>query len=76
MTGQKQTLAEQRIKICRSNKCGFYDKNGTSEKAFIKGKEACAGCGCNLAAKTSSQDSYCYLKDIGKIPLWDVEVKK
>ena len=75
ITGQKKTLAEQRIKICRSNKCGYYDKNGTSEKAFVKGKESCGGCGCLLSSKVASQDSYCYLKDINQKPLWDVEKK-
>lgn len=59
-----------RLNICRSNSCGYYDKLGESEKAFVKGKEACGVCGCNLKLLTSSQDSTCSLIDLGKIPLW------
>jgi len=66
-------MAAERIKICRSNKCGFYDEKGTSEKAFLPGQETCGQCGCALKAKCASKDSYCSLKDIGQEPLWEVK---
>ena len=65
-------MAAERIKICRKNTCGFYDKLGESETVFLKGKEACGLCGCNLEMKCASQDSYCALKDINQDPLWDI----
>ena len=71
-----EIIAKKRISICRSNVCGFYDEKGSSEKAYIKGKEACSGCGCNLDWKTHSLSSSCYLKSIGKEALWDSVIQK
>ena len=68
-----KSIAEKRISICRTNQCGFYDKDGSSKKAVIKGLEACSGCGCNLEIKGYSLSSHCYLKDIGEKPLWEEE---
>ena len=56
--------AKKRLKICQSNKCGFYDKEGNSEKAFIKGEPACGVCGCNIAFLTASLDSKCSLQEL------------
>lgn len=63
--------ANRRLSICRSNQCGFYDKEGSSETVVVKGLESCGGCGCNLTGKTHAMSKWCYLKDIGKEPLWD-----
>lgn len=64
-------IAKQRSIICESNACGFYDLKGTSPLAVLRGKPACAGCGCNIKVKTHSLSSFCYLKDIERNPLWD-----
>lgn len=66
-----EEIATERLTICRTNKCGFYDPEGKSDKAFYPGEESCGCCGCKLAWKTRSLSSACALKDIGKIPLWD-----
>jgi hypothetical protein len=63
--------ALRRLEICRSNKCGFHDATGKSEKAVFKGKESCGGCGCDLWAKVHAMSAHCYLKDIGQEPLWE-----
>lgn len=65
-----KTIAEQRMKICESNKCGFFDKGGVSEKAFIKGEDACSICGCNIQLLVNSMESKCSLQELGKEPLW------
>lgn len=66
-----EKIAKERSKICQSNVCGVYDKYGTFEATFIKNSSACGGCGCSERYKTRSLSSWCYLKDIGKEPLWD-----
>ena len=66
-------VAKNRITKCRSNACGLYDKYGESEKAFIKGQECCAGCGCVLKFLTSSMESSCTLKELGQVPMWVAE---
>lgn len=70
-------IGEQRLAICRSNVCGLYDKDGSSEKAVLKGAESCGGCGCVLNLKKNCLHCQCYLGDINKetgesygIPLW------
>ena len=63
-------IAAQRDSICQSNVCGQYDKDGSSEKAFIKGSAACAICGCNIRLLTHSLHSECSLHEIGQEPLW------
>lgn len=64
-------IAKKRSEICRSNKCGYYDKDGTAEATFIKGSPACGLCGCNEKLKTRCLSCNCALQDIGKVPLWD-----
>lgn len=68
-----QTVAERRLKICRTNKCKFYDPLGQSEKAKdfgYEGQECCGSCGCLLANKVNSMLATCTLKDLGGVPLW------
>lgn len=65
-----EALAEERLKICRSNTCDYYDPEGKSEKAFVKGSESCAACGCKLEWKVRSLSSDCGLTDVNKEPLW------
>ena len=68
--------ALNRLKICRTNECGYHDPKGQSEKAVFKGKESCGGCGCDLVAKAHAMSTYCYLKDQGKEPLWDALITR
>jgi hypothetical protein len=60
-----EELAKQRLEICRSNVCGFYDKEGKGENVIIKGSESCNNCGCNLELKTRCLHCACPIK------LWD-----
>ena len=69
-----QDVGDQRITICRSNICGLYDKDGSSEKAVLKGEESCAGCGCALKFKTVCLSCSCHLQDVQQHPLWIAEV--
>jgi hypothetical protein len=69
-----ETIAEKRTKLCESNACGLYDKEGTSPIAVVPGAPTCAGCGCRIKFKSRSLSSYCTLKDQGKYPLWDAEL--
>lgn len=69
-----EKIAKHRLAICQSNVCGLYDPIGSDIKCFVPGSGCCSGCGCNDKYKTHSLASYCYLKDIGKEPLWDVEM--
>lgn len=65
-----EQVALERAAICESNQCGLYDHDGSSEKAFVKGSPACAGCGCNIALKTRCMACDCFLKENGQEPLW------
>ncbi len=65
-----EIMSIERKKICRSNKCGFYDPQGTGENTFIKGKPACGICGCNINILTHSPESTCSLQERGQAPLW------
>ena len=65
-----ESISQKRLAICRSNKCGFYDPDGSSEAAFLKGKESCGGCGCVLVEKTSCMSCSCYLEELNEKPLW------
>ena len=70
---EKQSIKEisyGRLLKCRSNVCGFYDKDGSSELAYMSGVESCGGCGCGLSEKTSCLSCECYLAEINKVPLW------
>ena len=66
-TKEIQDIAEERLAICRSNVCGLYDKDGSSEKAVLKGSESCAGCGCVLGLKKNCMSCQCYLGDIDPV---------
>lgn len=69
-----KNVAEKRSMICQANICGLYDKFGTAEATYVKGKPACGGCGCNEKYKVHSLSSHCYLKDLGLTPLWEAEM--
>jgi hypothetical protein len=66
-----EEIASERLAICRSNKCGLYDPDGTSSNAFYPGKESCGQCGCKLEWLTRSLSTSCSLSKEGKTPLWD-----
>ena len=70
--GSRKTkeVAKNRLQICQSNKCGFYDATGQSEKAFIKGEPACEVCGCHLSFLVASMESKCSLQELNQDPLW------
>ena len=67
---QIRQISEKRLAICRSNKCGLYDGDGSSPTAYVEGAESCGGCGCVLKEKTSCFSCECYLAEINKTPLW------
>ena len=54
-----ETIAAQRLEICRSNKCGHHDPQGVSNAAVIKGVESCGVCGCKLSWKTRALSDGC-----------------
>ncbi len=63
--------SRERLAICRSNICGFYDKHGKSEMAiFNNGAESCAICGCKLKLKVIEIECECALSEIEEEPLW------
>jgi hypothetical protein len=66
-----QKTIEERIAICESNQCGYYDAAGTGERVALKGQPACGLCGCNKKLKAGCLSCRCALADIGKIPLWE-----
>lgn len=62
-------VAEERITICRTNKCKKYDLLGTSKPAMEwgnMGKECCGHCGCDLTILTASLQESCRADK----PLW------
>lgn len=65
-----EEIAAERFAICESNLCGMFDPDGSSERAVVKGKPSCAGCGCALEFKTRCLSCHCHLQDIGQHPLW------
>lgn len=67
-----EAIAEQRLAICRSNSCGYHDREGTSPNAVMKGSESCASCGCKLAWKTRALSDACPM-DFWKAVLTDTE---
>lgn len=71
-----EKVALHRQAICQENTCGFYDPQGQSEKAVIKGSPACSICGCNISLLSRSLSSKCSLYEIGKEPLWEEELTK
>lgn len=54
-----ESIAEERLRICRSNKCGYHDAEGRSEAAVVKGAESCASCGCKLSWKSRALSDEC-----------------
>lgn len=54
-----ESVAEGRLEICRSNKCGYYDPEGKSEAAVMKGVESCGSCGCKLNWKSRALSDEC-----------------
>lgn len=67
-------MSNERTRICKSNKCGHYDKDGSGPNAFVKGKPACGVCGCNIKFLTSLPESTCSLQDIEQEPLWKSKI--
>lgn len=66
-----EQVARERLSICRNNKCGYYDKDGSSEMAIGNmGKETCAICGCILKVKTRVPECDCALEELEEKPLW------
>lgn len=70
-----EKIAEARLDICKTNACGYYDPEGKSEEAIVKGQPACAACGCALEVKVRCMSCRCGLETLNKIPLW-VEMEK
>lgn len=64
------SIADKRMKICESNICGYYDKEGRGDNCFVQGSECCLACGCKLKWKQKNLASTCGLETIGKKPLW------
>ncbi len=54
-----EEIAKERIAICRSNKCGYYDKDGSSPKAMSPGSESCGDCGCILLSDITGGKTRC-----------------
>lgn len=69
-----EEIANERLAICQSNICGYYDADGSSERAVVKGKASCAGCGCALEFKTRCLSCHCHLQDEQQHPLWVAEI--
>lgn len=65
-----EEIAAERLAICQSNLCGYYDPDGSSERAVMKGSPSCAGCGCALSLKTRCLSCVCHLHDEQQHPLW------
>lgn len=65
-----EIIAAQRNKICESNVCGYYDKNGELDVCYVKGKRCCGACGCNLDWKQRDPGSSCGLTELNLTPLW------
>lgn len=70
-----EEVAEERLKICRTNKCGKYDPTGSSPNAFVPGAESCGACGCALKAKVRCMECECGLVELNLEPLWRKEIK-
>lgn len=56
-----ELIANERLSVCKSNKCGHYDPEGTSPAAVVKGAPSCASCGCKLQWKTRALSDECPL---------------
>ena len=65
--------ALRRLKICRTNQCGYYNPEGKNEGdmiAVFPGAESCGACGCKLYEACHSLSKTCSLIDKGQEPLW------
>lgn len=71
MDKEREQEAQRRLRICESNQCGYYDKEGKPETSAIPGKPACSICHCNIELMTHSMSKTCSLKLIDKTPLWE-----
>lgn len=71
-----EQVALERTSICESNRCGFYDKEGISDKVNIPGVSSCGVCGCVIHLLTRSMHSKCSLHELGKQPLWESQLTK
>lgn len=56
-TDHVEKIHDERLEICKG--CPFYDPEGKSEKAVLKGKPSCASCGCPMATKLRSLTTDC-----------------
>lgn len=69
--GDIQKTIADRVAICESNVCGYYDAAGEGDNVALKGQPACGLCGCNKLLKAGCLSCTCALRDIGKMPLWE-----
>ena len=69
-------IAKERLQICRSNICGFHDKDGISEAAYVKGAESCSSCGCKLSFAVRSLSKECGIVEKGLPPLWESKMSQ
>lgn len=69
-----EKIAAHRMAICEENICGFYDKDGTSEKTVVRGKSACGQCGCESSLLIRCLSCECSLGHLGLTPLWPKEM--
>jgi hypothetical protein len=61
---KNKKIRNERLSLCRSNKCGKYDPKGKSKNAFVPGKESCGVCGCYLKALVADLESNCSLHQL------------
>lgn len=69
-----ERVASERLKACRTNTCGFYDKEGVMEKTIVKGSESCGNCGCVLKYKIRSLSSSCPMTELGYKGYWEARM--
>lgn len=65
-----ENIAKERAKICESDICNMYDKDGSGEECYVQGSACCMSCGCKLSWKQRSLSSSCGLEGTGREPLW------
>ncbi len=52
-----EEVYEERLEICK--KCPFYDPEGKSKGAVVKGSPSCSSCGCPMATKLRALSTNC-----------------
>lgn len=67
---EMQQEAERRKRICESNICGHYDKEGKLETSTIPGQPSCSICHCNIKLMVHSMEKTCSLEKLEQEPLW------